>query len=60
MPGRDPIPAYQARLTEAGILGADLARGIKEEAVARVEKAIEFAKSSPVPAPQTALEYVFA
>jgi len=25
-----------------------------------VEKAIEFAKSSPVPAPETALEYVFA
>jgi acetoin:2,6-dichlorophenolindophenol oxidoreductase subunit alpha len=60
VPGRDPIPAYQARLAGAGILNADLARGIKEEAVARVEKAIEFAKSSPVPAPQTALEYVFA
>src|SRR6266705_3199460 len=43
VPGRDPLPAYQARL-----------------AVARVEKAIDFAKSSPVPAPQTALEYVFA
>jgi len=25
-----------------------------------VEKAIDFAKSSPVPAPETALEYVFA
>src|SRR6266540_2322500 len=60
VPGHDPIPAYEARLAEAGILGADLARGIKEEAVARVEKAIEFAKSSPVPAPQTALEHVFA
>ena len=60
LPGCDPIPAYQARLAEAGILSADSARGIKEEAVARVEKAIEFGKSSPVPAPQTALEYVFA
>ena len=59
VPGRDPIPAYQARLAEAGIINADLARGIKEEAVARVEKAIEFAKASPVPAPQMALEYVF-
>ena len=57
---RDPIPAYQARLAKAGILSADSARSIKEEAVARVEKAIEFAKSSAVPAPQTALEYVFA
>src|SRR5512146_1160090 len=60
LPARDPIPAYQARLAKAGILSADSARSIKEEAVARVEKAIEFAKSSAVPAPQTALEYVFA
>jgi acetoin:2,6-dichlorophenolindophenol oxidoreductase subunit alpha len=60
LPGRDPIPAYQARLAEAGILSRDSARSIKDEAVARVEKAIEFAKSSPMPAPQTALEYVFA
>jgi len=60
VPGCDPIPAYEARLTDAGILNAGLVRSIKEEAVARVEKVIEFAKSSPVPAPQTALEYVFA
>jgi acetoin:2,6-dichlorophenolindophenol oxidoreductase subunit alpha len=60
VPGRDPIPAYQARLAEAGILTTDLASGIKQEAATRVEQAIEFAKSSPVPTPQTALEYVFA
>ncbi|HUZ26614.1 MAG TPA: thiamine pyrophosphate-dependent dehydrogenase E1 component subunit alpha [Streptosporangiaceae bacterium] len=60
VPGRDPIPAYEARLTDAGILTPDLVASIKEEAVARVEKAIGFAKSSPVPAPETALEYVFA
>jgi len=33
---------------------------IRAEASARVEKAIEFAKSSPVPAPETARDYVFA
>lgn len=60
VPGRDPIPAYEARLTDAGILSAGLVTSIKDEAVARVEKAIDFAKSSPVPAPETALEYVFA
>lgn len=59
VPGRDPIPAYQARLSDAGILNAGLVRSIKDEAVARVEKAIDFAKSSPVPAPETALDYVF-
>jgi acetoin:2,6-dichlorophenolindophenol oxidoreductase subunit alpha len=60
VPGRDPVPAYERRLTEAGILNAGLAGDIKDEASARVEKAIAFAKASPVPAPETALDYVFA
>ena len=60
VPGRDPIPAYEARLVEAGVLDTEAISAIREEASARVEKAIEFAKSSPVPAPQTARDYVFA
>jgi pyruvate dehydrogenase E1 component alpha subunit len=60
VPGRDPIPAYEQRLTEAGVLNPGMAAEIKDEASARVEKAIAFAKSSPVPAPETALQYVFA
>ena len=60
VPGQDPIPAYEQRLTQAGILDADAVRAVKDEASARVEKAIAFAKSSPVPAPETALDYVFA
>ncbi len=60
VPGHDPIPAYEQRLTEAGILDAGAAAAIKDEASARVEKAIAFAKASPVPAPETALEYIFA
>jgi pyruvate dehydrogenase E1 component alpha subunit len=60
VPGRDPIPVYEQRLTEAGILDADTAKAGKDEASARVEKAIAFAKASPVPAPETALYYVFA
>jgi TPP-dependent pyruvate/acetoin dehydrogenase alpha subunit len=60
VPGKDPIPAYEQRLTQDGVLDADAAKAIKDEASARVEKAVEFAKSSPVPAPETALEYVFA
>jgi len=60
VPGQDPIPAYEQQLTQAGILDADAARAIKDEASARVEKAIAFAKASPVPAPETALDYVFA
>ena len=60
MPSHDPIPAYEQRLTEAGVLDAAAVQAIKDEASARVEKAIAFAKSSPVPAPETALQYVFA
>jgi len=60
VPGRDPIPAYEARLTEVGVLDAAAISAIREEASARVEKAIEFAKSSPIPAPETARDYVFA
>ncbi len=60
VPGRDPIPVYEQRLTEAGVLRPGMAAAIKDEASARVEKAIAFAKSSPVPAPETALQYVFA
>ena len=58
--GRDPITAYEARLSEAGILDDAAIRQVRSEAAARVEKAIGFAKSSPLPAPDTALEYVFA
>jgi TPP-dependent pyruvate/acetoin dehydrogenase alpha subunit len=60
VPGRDPITAYEARLAEAEILRPDTIARVKSEAVARVEKAIEFAKSSPLPAPETALDYLFA
>ena len=60
VPGRDPIAAYEALLAEAGILGGDTISRIRGEATARVEKAISFAKSSPLPAPETALNYVFA
>ena len=59
VPGKDPIPAYGQRLTQDGVLDADAAKAIKDEASARVEKAVAFAKSSPVPAPETALDYVF-
>jgi acetoin:2,6-dichlorophenolindophenol oxidoreductase subunit alpha len=60
VPNRDPIAAYEARLSEAGILEGDAISQVRSEAVARVEKAIAFAKSSPLPAPDTATDYVFA
>lgn len=57
---RDPIPAYAKRLVTDGVLTEAEIEQIRLESVARVEKAIEFAKQSPRPAPETALDYVFA
>ncbi|MDP5227695.1 MULTISPECIES: thiamine pyrophosphate-dependent dehydrogenase E1 component subunit alpha [Arthrobacter] len=55
----DPIPAYQARLVADGVLSDEDAAALKEEAVARVDAAIGFAKNSPTPQPEEALRYVF-
>lgn len=57
---RDPIPAYARRLVADGVLTEDEIEQIKQESIARVDRAIEFAKQSPLPAPETALDYVFA
>lgn len=60
VPGRDPIPAYERTLREAGLLDdAELAR-VREDATARVEDAISYAKNSPSPDPAAALSAVFA
>jgi len=60
VPGRDPIATYEHALRSAGLLDDGQVKTVNEDAVARVEAAIAFAKSSPEPAPETATEYVFA
>jgi pyruvate dehydrogenase E1 component alpha subunit len=60
VPELDPIPAYEARLHEAGLLDDAVRIAIRDEASARVEDAITFAKNSPVPDPADAHRYVFA
>jgi pyruvate dehydrogenase E1 component alpha subunit len=60
VPGRDPIATYEQALRSAGLLDDGQVKTTNEEAVARVEAAITFAKNSPEPAPETATEYVFA
>ena len=60
VPGRDPIPTYERALRADGLLDDGARREIRDEASARVEDAIAFARSSPEPAPESALDYVFA
>lgn len=57
---RDPIPAYEHTLRDAGLLDdAEIAR-LRATAAEQVEDAITYAKDSPLPDPATALSAVFA
>ena len=60
LPARDPIPAYESRLREAGVLDDDAVAAARDDARTRVEEAVAFAEASPVPDPATARSYVFA
>lgn len=57
---RDPIPSYEAALRADGVLDEEGISRIRTDAADRVEKAIQFAKSSPTPDPAEARRYVFA
>ena len=59
-PGLDPIPRYEQRLRDEGLLDDATVERIRSEASERVEDAVDFAKNSPVPDPSTATSYVFA
>ncbi|MDQ0279014.1 pyruvate dehydrogenase E1 component alpha subunit [Arthrobacter silviterrae] len=59
VPDRDPIPAYEKQLRDAGILtDADLAE-MTAWAGTQVDDAVEHAKAAPTPNPAEALKYVF-
>lgn len=56
---RDPIPVYEQRLRDAGLLDDVAVKEAYTDATNQVEEAVEFAKSSPIPDPADALKYVF-
>ncbi|MFC5999228.1 thiamine pyrophosphate-dependent dehydrogenase E1 component subunit alpha [Quadrisphaera sp. GCM10027208] len=58
-PTHDPIPRYERRLRDAGLLDDAAVERIKASASERVEDAIRFAKESPLPDPAAATAYVF-
>jgi len=57
---RCPIKRFKKRLIEEEILSEGGAKQVEEEVKVKVEKAIEFAKESPSPLPQEALEDIYA
>lgn len=56
---KDPIPAYRQRLLQAGVLDEHTAETIAARARGRVDEAVLFARESPYPAPEEALQKVF-
>jgi acetoin:2,6-dichlorophenolindophenol oxidoreductase subunit alpha len=57
---RDPIPAFEAYLQASGILTADQMADIGQSVDCDLSDAVAFAHASPYPAPEEALEDVFA
>jgi pyruvate dehydrogenase E1 component alpha subunit len=57
---KDPIPRFRKRLIEMGVLAEEDADKIGQEMKEEIEKAVKFAVESPLPAPEEALEDVYA
>jgi len=56
---RDPITTYQATLRADGVLDDAAVTAARTDALAAVDDAIAFARSSPIPDPAQATAYVF-
>ena len=56
---RDPIPRFGDLLQREGVLDAAARELIEHEAAERVEQAVQFAQSSPFPAPESLYEDVY-
>jgi pyruvate dehydrogenase E1 component alpha subunit len=56
---KDPIPRFEAKLMEMGVLTEAQAREINARILAEVEEAVRFAEESPWPAPEEVLEDVY-
>jgi len=56
---KDPIPRFEAKLKEMGVLTEAQAREINERIIAQVEEAVRFAEESPWPAPEEVLEDIY-
>jgi acetoin:2,6-dichlorophenolindophenol oxidoreductase subunit alpha len=56
----DPVPRFRMRLVEQGILEADQADAIAEEARREMEAAVQFGLDSPFPEPEAALKHAYA
>ena len=58
--GRDPIQRLAAALVAGGTLRAEAVADLQRAAQEEIDKAVAFGESSPLPAPEEALEDLFA
>jgi len=57
---KDPIPRFKKKLIEMGVLTEKEAGEIDQAMLKELDEAVKFAKESPLPAPEEALEDVYA
>ena len=57
---KDPIAKFEKHLVENSVLTQKEADKIKQDMLEEMDKAVDFAESSPPPAPEETLEDVFA
>jgi hypothetical protein len=56
---RDPIETFARRLVDAGVLSDEERGQLDEEAIARVDEAVQFADASPHPAPESLYDDIY-
>jgi pyruvate dehydrogenase E1 component alpha subunit len=56
---RDPIAMFSARLTDAGVLEGDESEKLDEEAIERIDHAVEFADASDFPPPESLYDHIY-
>ncbi len=56
----DPIPKFRSKLLKENVLVEREAKRIDDEARAEMEDAVQFALASPLPAPEEALNHIYA
>jgi pyruvate dehydrogenase E1 component alpha subunit len=57
---REPIAAFRQRLIEDGVLDEAEAARIEGDVIAELDAAVEYARKSPLPEPETALQDLWA
>lgn len=60
MEEKDPIPRFEATLSQMGIMTEEQMEKIRSEVSEMIEEAVKFAEESPWPSPEEVLEDVYA